>query len=213
MLYDEFLTENRYKILGYLMLSEMLNKQEGIETPCPPAELSEEFLEEVKWWLNQGMPLDNMIIDLWDWDIHFEKDLSEDWYFESIFGAVSSVDSCAKDLAEYFIAMCDEYALDYGQGPGDKQFEDLVWEQSVKFIKDWRKNVFARCEKAISIKKSLAKLNLPKKENPELEKLFKEAVDNANKNLPKDEQLEWPELPEYLKNKPKARGKKDKPEK
>lgn len=34
-------------------------------------ELAENEIEQLKWDLNQCMPLKNIIINLWDWDILF----------------------------------------------------------------------------------------------------------------------------------------------
>jgi hypothetical protein len=119
MIYEEFLNANRNKLLGYFMLAELSSDPDILETPYPPATLSEEMLDELKDRLRECMPLDSMITDLWDWDIHFEEDLCDDWYFEAVFGA------------------------DYDRSSDDPEFEDLIHVEAVNFILGWRKRVLA----------------------------------------------------------------------
>jgi len=86
------------------------------------------------------MPLNFVITDLWDWDIHFEEFLGDDWYFECAFGSPSSLASCADQLAEYFGEKCGEYGIDYDYSPSEPAFESLVREQAAEFIFTWRNN-------------------------------------------------------------------------
>ena len=148
MTYDEFLNDNRYKLLGYFVMSEFLNNPDTIDHPYPPGVISGEQLDELKDRLTECMPLDSMFIDLWDWDIHFERDLSDDWYFETAFGSASSLESCAEDLIAFFLEACSEYDIDYNQSPDDPEFENLVREEAIKFIRAWRNNLFTRLTKS-----------------------------------------------------------------
>ena len=84
-----------------------------------------------------------MITDLWDWDIHFERDLRDDWYYEVVFGSALSIESCADELTEFFVEKCNEYCIDYNQ-QGDDFFDGHVRERAANFIQDWRRNLFAR---------------------------------------------------------------------
>jgi len=86
MAFEEFLNANQNKLFGYLMLADILGRPEILDTPYPPAERSEEQLPMLKDRLNECIPLEFMITDLWDWDIHFEKDLGDDWYAEAYNG-------------------------------------------------------------------------------------------------------------------------------
>jgi len=148
MNFEKFLALNRNKILGYTLIAWLSGKSENLEAPFPPEDISEDHEEELKSALNQCMPLYNMMIDLWDWDIHFERELSNDWYFYSLFGDDSDVFLCAKELSEFFIEKCDEYLIDYDQWQND-EFENLVNEEAAKFIYGWRKNVFDRYGRAL----------------------------------------------------------------
>lgn len=144
MTYDEFLHANRNKLLGYFMLGEFLKEPDILDTPDPAAELSEQKLAELKDRINECMPLDSMITDLWDWDIHFEEYLSDDWYFAAVFGSPSSLGSCAEQLAEFFVEKCNGHDMDYDQTPDDPEFGSRIREQAANFVLGWRRNVFAR---------------------------------------------------------------------
>jgi len=179
MFFEEFLKKNRNKILGYLMLSEMLNNPEAMETPLPQAFLSDERLETLKRWLEDCMPLHNMIADLRDWDIHLAEGLGDEWYFEAVFGAESSIESWAEDLSDFFIRICDEYNLDYNQGSDHEEFENIVFEEALLFLKEWRYNVFKRAEKALYISNILKKLD--NTDLFELEDAFKDTIKKISK--------------------------------
>lgn len=142
MSYEEFVEVHKNKLVAYYLLAEWYPGRFDLETPYPPSQLSEHELEELKMRLNECMPLDSMIVDLWGWDIHFEDMLSDDWYFESVFGTPSSVDSCALELADFFLEKVDEFGMDYNQHEDPLSFETLVKENAIKFITDWRKNIF-----------------------------------------------------------------------
>ena len=132
---------NRNNAASYYFLEGKYPGCFSLETPYPPAELSEDQLEELKFQLNRYMPIYSMIIDLWDWDIHFENMLGDEWYFESVFGSASTLKECAEELADYFIEQDYENNLGYDQDDqGD--FKVLIAAEAEKFIAEWRHNFF-----------------------------------------------------------------------
>lgn len=93
--------------------------------------------------LNICMPRDSLIVDLWDWDIHFERELSLDWCLEAAFGGQDSVPSCAEDLADFFLEKVTEYGMDYDQQADTIAFESFVRNESLNFILVWRMALIA----------------------------------------------------------------------
>jgi hypothetical protein len=105
--------------------------------------------DELKRRLGEFMPLDSIIIDLWDWDIHFESELCNDWFLSAAFGHTDTLDSCSADLADFFLEKVDEYGMNYDQ-PSDREgFEDWINKESMKFIENWRRNLAALDEKTL----------------------------------------------------------------
>lgn len=149
MTFDEFIDSNRGALVGYYLLSKAAGNVESLEVPYPPSSLSDEALAEFTYSINECMPLSTMITDLWDWDIHFEDDryLSDDWYFDAIFGAPSSLKRCAEQLADVFIEQCAAFDIDYDHDLDDPVFVSLVQEHAERFIEGWRKNHYARVQK------------------------------------------------------------------
>jgi hypothetical protein len=144
MTYNQFLNDNKGRLLGFYLLSLWFPRRCLLETPYPPTNLSDDELADMKAKLNACMPKDSMMIDLWDWDIHFEEDLGEDWYFEAVFGDSSTGGTCAEQLAAYFLEKAEERALDYDQVSDRETFEALVRKESQDFIIAWRNTVFDR---------------------------------------------------------------------
>lgn len=133
--------------MGFYLLSLWFPGRCSLGTPYPPANLSDDELADMKTKLNACMPKDSMMIDLWGWDIHFEDDLGEDWYFEVVFGDAGTCDNCAEQLAEYFLGKVEDHALDYDQHADRETFEALVRKESQDFITAWRNTVFDRYAK------------------------------------------------------------------
>lgn len=142
--YQKFLDTNKQKLLGHFLLKTVSNGSNTLEAPYPPSILNEEHLNELKGQLRECMPLDSMITDLWDWDLHFEKDLDYDWYFDTIFGDESRIDQSAESLSEYFLEKCDKYGIYYHQDDDDLEFEAMVLRQAKLFIIDWRNRAFVK---------------------------------------------------------------------
>ncbi len=110
----------------------------------PPSEISEDDLKVLKDKLNECMPLESIITDLWDWDAHFEKELPDDWYFEAIFGDENSIQVCAADLAGYFHEQVDYFGMDYNQHEDEDSFKEFVFQESINFIRNWRDETLRR---------------------------------------------------------------------
>ncbi len=147
MSYEKFAEANKGRLLGLYLLSEWFPDRCSLETPYPPAELSDNELEGFKAHLNACMPLDSLMVDLWKWDIHFENDLEDDWYFETVFGEAASAQACAEQLAEFFLQKVDEYAMDYDQDATSNDFKAMVREEALKFVTSWRLRVVDRYAK------------------------------------------------------------------
>ncbi len=140
--FDQYIDDFRSTLMGYFILSKLSSDHFIIEVPYPPTELTEKELETLKDEFNALMPLDSFIVDLWDWDLHFENELSSDWYFEAVFGRKSTINLVAKELANYFMDKSEEYSIDYNQSQYSR--EELyahVMNESVKFILNWRMNI------------------------------------------------------------------------
>lgn len=144
MTYNEFLDENQQTLLGYFLLSQFTTNPDILVTPYPPAQLSEEQLAQMQSRLTESIPLDSIITDLWNADIHFEEDLGDDWYFQALFGSAVSAASCAAQLADFFIEKCDDHAFDYDQSPESPEFRALVLDHANRLIRGWRKNILAQ---------------------------------------------------------------------
>ena len=145
MLFNEFIEKYRNTLIGYYLLNKLFSDREAIVTPYPPSSLSDDELDELKEYINECIPLETIIVNLWDWDIRFEEILGDDWYFESVFGTTTSLEQCADLLAEFFLKMVDEYGMDYDQqNYGLEEFEQWIGEEVRTFISKWRKNIFNR---------------------------------------------------------------------
>jgi len=117
MKYDEFIKAQGNTLAGYHLLINTFPDRFEIETPYPPSTLSDEELDELKRRLNECMPSNSMIMDLWDWDIHFEEELGCDWYFEVAFGSLkSNLACCVDELASFFMEKVIEYDLFHEKG-------------------------------------------------------------------------------------------------
>jgi len=138
---DEYIDDLRPTLAGYFILKKLFPKHSIITVPYPPAELTEEELEALRSQLDESIPRNTMMIDLWDWDLHFEKELSDDWYYDAVFGHQSSVNALAEQLAEYFLEKVEEYGIDYDQYGDPQAFRALVMNEATQFIVNWRKNI------------------------------------------------------------------------
>ncbi len=144
MTFDEFIKLKGNVLLGYHLLFQWYPEKFKIAAPYPPSEISGDDLEVLKDRLDDCMPLDSMIVDLWDWDAHFEKDLGDDWYFEAVFGDENAIIPCATDLAEYFYDQVESFDINYDQYPNEDLFKEIILQESVSFIRRWREKTFEK---------------------------------------------------------------------
>jgi hypothetical protein len=142
--YEKFLDAYGNTLLGHYLMAEWCGKRFSPATPAPPSNLSAEALQDVKRRLNECMPLESMILDLWDWDVHFEDVLASDWYFEAVFGDASSLEACADRIGDFFLAQSKRHAMDYDPQADPEAFEALVREEARDFVAEWRDNAIAR---------------------------------------------------------------------
>jgi hypothetical protein len=140
---DDFVQENRGILLGYFLLEKHFPNRHLLEGPYPPSELDEAELETFKNKFVECIPLHSIFVGLWDWDIHFEEDLGDDWFFEVAFGKSSSLNSCALELEEFFLERVDRFDLDYDQFNDPEAFHEMVAAEAVKFVADWRQAILA----------------------------------------------------------------------
>lgn len=141
---DAFLRANESQLLGYYMISSASDQPIALDAPYPPSALTNDELDALKERIGRCMPLDGMITDLLDWDVHLGDELSDDWYFSTVFGDVSGIGVWAAQLAEFFLEQCARLELDYGQSPNDEEFDALVLENARNFVLAWRRNVISR---------------------------------------------------------------------
>ena len=141
---DAFLRANESQLLGYSMICSASNQPIALDAPYPPSVLSKDELEVLKERLSRCMPVDGMIAELRDWDVHLDDELSDDWYFSTVFGDVSGIDSCTEQLVEFFMEQCARLELDYGQSPNDEEFDAHVLDNARNFVLAWRRNVISR---------------------------------------------------------------------
>ena len=130
-------------LTGLKMLFEISDGRVTVDTPSIQF-LTDDEVETLKERLRECMPLDTIITDLWDWDLNFEEDLIDDWYFAAIFGESDCIDGCADVLAEYFLKKCDEYGLDFNRDADPEWFDSHVLEQATEFLVSWRRTVVAK---------------------------------------------------------------------
>lgn len=141
MTYDEFLNHNGQALVGQYLVSALLEEPARVLRPEAQDVDDGELLAQLVEQLNRCMPLESMMTDLWDYDVHFEDDLDTDWYFEAAFGDPDSLQGCSQRLAEFFMGKVSELSIDYNQSADDAEFEALVREEARNFIVEWRQRI------------------------------------------------------------------------
>lgn len=151
MSFETFLEANKARLLGFYLLSKLYPGHCGLETPDPTAELSDDEIQELKTHLSAFMPRDSFLLDLKSWDVHFDDELGDDWFFETTFGHRDTAIDCAEDLSVFFLEKVDEYDIDYNQQGEEAEFEARVRDEAVKFVRSWRQRIAERASKNISL--------------------------------------------------------------
>jgi len=86
MNYQKYIKDKECELRAFYILENLTAGKIELDQPYPPALIEEEDLEELRYNLNEYMPKDSPVYDLWDYDLHFEENLENDWYFEVLFG-------------------------------------------------------------------------------------------------------------------------------
>ena len=144
-----FLEAMESQLVGQQMVFNISGGRVALKSPYPTTVLSDDGLDELKTRLRDCMPRDGMILDLWDYDVHFEELLEDDWYFAAVFGDPSGVDDCAERLAEFFLEKCNEFDMDYDQQGEEDEFRSRVLAQATQFVLGWRRRVVAKYGSAL----------------------------------------------------------------
>ena len=102
----------------------------------------EEVDDELRERLIELMPRDSMVIDLWDWDIHFEESSFDD-IADAGFADDAELAQYADTLSSDFQQWIDEYDMDYNQQgcSSPEEFSEWIEQQCLDFMKKWRANV------------------------------------------------------------------------
>jgi len=113
--------------------------------PWPSDDLTEQEVEGLRSALRELVPLDTMVADMWDWDIHFENSTFVDTYFDVALGPEDVALAEAESLKEDILGWIDEYGMDYAQDQmTQEEFEAMVLMQCREFILGWRGNIVKR---------------------------------------------------------------------
>lgn len=103
--------------------------------------VTEDDGEKLRERLVALMPRESMVMDLWDWDIHFEETSFDD-ITEAAFADDEELAQYADGLANDFQRWIDEYDMDYDQQNGEEdEFSEWIGEKCLEFMRKWRANV------------------------------------------------------------------------
>ena len=142
MSFDTYLNENRQLLRAHYALTKWYGTRFQLEIPFIRGKLTEAELEGLKCLIRDQMPLESMILELWNYDLHFEEDLEDEWFFESAFGDADSEGFCVEELFNYFFEKNDEYEIYPNEFDSDDDFRSWIEEESLNFIRKWREKVF-----------------------------------------------------------------------
>lgn len=114
----------------------------GIFIPEPIFDQHEDLVYEIKNKVSSTIPLQSIIFDLWDQDIHFEEELGSNWYFDAAFGSNACLDWCVTELASFVIDNQSRYGIPLiDMDDPDFNGEEFIAEESRSFVVDWRGNL------------------------------------------------------------------------
>jgi hypothetical protein len=113
-----------------------------LKAPWVYDELDDDAVCELKQSLTELMPLDTMVTDMWDWEIHFENITFEDSFFDIAFGTEPVAMEESGCLPQDILGWIDQFDMDYSYMELEQdQFEKWVEDECVRFISKWRSNI------------------------------------------------------------------------
>ena len=142
MSFNTYLNENRQLLCAHYALNKWYGTRFQLEIPYLQEKLTESELEGLKCLIRDQMPLESIIIDLWNYDLRFEEDLEDEWFFESAFGDAGSEDFCVQELCDYFLEKNEEYGIFYNEFDSHDEFCSWIEDETLDFIRKWREKVF-----------------------------------------------------------------------
>jgi len=141
----DFPAEHQGKLYELFVLSRITSVDQSVQI-SDMYELLEEadFDSEIRRKLVELMPRSSHLIELWNWDVHFEQSVFEDR--DAMLQAL--VDPNEHSLEQWVVALRDEWVLaidHYGIDMALEELEEDVDDYMVKvcrkFMQDWRENV------------------------------------------------------------------------
>jgi hypothetical protein len=139
---SHFGSEQAGVLFKTLVLQKLFPAKFLIPDPWPSGELTDEEVQAGKDALRKLMPLDTIVTDMWDYDIHFEDATFEDTYFDVALGSDEFAYSQAERLKEDILGWIQEFGIDYDQGQRtEEEFGQWVLDQCKDFILKWRSNI------------------------------------------------------------------------
>lgn len=145
MSFAEFLQDQRRRLVIEYMLRRWYPESYEPTAPDPEALLDEDDLDDLRSRLRAYMPRDSMIVTLWDWDVQFEDELSDNWFLRAALGDDDTTEECAEELADFFLAMVDQYGIELGLDPGSEdEAAAMVADEATSFVEGWREAIVKR---------------------------------------------------------------------
>lgn len=142
---DDYIREQMPVLAGYFLLNKQFSGCCSLPTPFPPAGLSGTDLKVLKDQINRLLPSNPLLEVFHSYGIDIESKLGEAWYYNAMFGPVSTLEDTARALADCFINFFEYYMLSYPLGlyseEGEEDSSAFVLDQARKIISDWRKNI------------------------------------------------------------------------
>lgn len=138
--FPAYLQEHQARFFMEYLLAHWFPGRTDLDPTYPGSNNGER--EAVKTALLAHVPLDSVLVDLYDWDVHFANELSDDWFFAAVTGPVGGMNEAAQELAEFFVEQVDKLGLDYNQGSQSPEaFQALVLTWSRDFVMQWRQRI------------------------------------------------------------------------
>ncbi len=111
-----------------------------LEVPEPFQELDEVECGRLRELVTDLMPRDTAFLNLWDWDLHFEEELQQDWYEQAAFGSGDVDEWLVEALVDFYLDAVARYDIDTGVD-ADYDLRSDLEEDANQFIRSWRLHV------------------------------------------------------------------------